>query len=1110
MSSISHIFHKRQYAEFHPIFGLLVCDDVEEELLKYDIDILTFFKCESTCTYNHVNLFNMIDIKKIDEKGTRNVLKDVEEYVYQKTSNFVDPEFVKSLHFFNPETQQIEKFCLRQKPTDWANHTLSLLYNPFRSQDITNIYQIPRVIIIFSKDPSFYKNNNRYEKIFQAKNENFPKYFTGTINITVEINDDQIILKRRNNNKDEQLFNGSLTEDGNQESINYISNFTTSKRKIITGSLFKFFFNFFKHIISNELKPSLEKSVKNSIDELNNIQNKKNLIKKAFSSKKNKIKMDEELNDLKLKIVLNYLILDKYDEAKEMLAKMKRTSYPYNLYQLFLNFHFSLSHSKNISKVKDLLISILEKKVSIELAAYLLFKFIDYITSKIPKFKSINVGFSVLFLPYWTDQQYLANYKELIPSLTVLRCICLERLAQASFSNSPRKSALLLHFIPILYSFSVEHSIFSSNQSKVGHALFASVFVHRILSQSLKLKKDKVFVCGSNNLDLLTNPVIKRLPWQDVMNESLEIVAHLLKNSNKSSFIPLIYLNLIPIMNNEASKTRAMMSLFDVYNRKETDRDLISQTYLPFLNVEKIQIIDYGSPSYSGLNEDFFYPFFDYWKKQNVGVTFSELWNLNDLDNSESKVKPIVCNENIKIKIKLSCVSKEVPFNVDNITVIPKLINEDNTDDNWFICDKAAIYFNGSKNSTSNSNHNNQKVVLNAVINKACLFELNSLGFCFWGLSNIRIPIALPTFQCFEDQPSISAEFTNFPKEIIIGEIVNVNLTIKNSGLGAAKNVTLMHNFPNDLIFDNSTIVTSSFEGNDNFFRNSKLSLVKVTKELQSKETIELSATLICSERENPDFNFVIFYLGQMPIKWRTFCFNIKANKVKAIRSKMHCIINPKKTDEFVLFSNFLSEMQPLYITNAIINNEEYKPVEIFDSNIEQLDSFKVNEKENSTFLLFKDSKSSMSNTKDIILHNKDSFGVFNFHTDEKHFQREIHPYDVLENLFSFVLKAPNVINIGDQKFSNVSVSLTIINKENVAKTNKITVLHENFEIGNIGMWVGKVSNFIDYIEPNGQKELKFQLVVFRPGMIELASKIIIIYQNHEIKLPFSHFLYIK
>ncbi|OHS98491.1 hypothetical protein TRFO_35057 [Tritrichomonas foetus] len=1136
MSRPADNFRKRQWSEFQPVIAIYIDDAVESHFKKYNIDFFSFFECVSTCTYTHSVLYRVFDLKHFFDLKDDSLTEIIDNDVYEKTSQFVRADFVESLRYFDRNTQKEEIFEFNENPTIWANSVLSKLYHSPRTDQRFEFYDLPRFILTFSEGKIDLENILQKIPYFEKEND----FSENMINIEINYNENESVTfvqkSYHTSQTDKILSTVSFTEQPSDESIEFFRKF--ENKKPMPASLFKFLSEFSIRLITVDLKNFIEKNINSVNYEIKEGNKKHNLLKKAFISKKNKVKIEEEQNYRNLRNLFDLIIIKKFDSVKEILKKLPSNVKPFDYYSKFLSYHFKLSKKSHVKELKDLLIQLLDMdQLQIGTAAYLLMKTIDFLTTKEPNIETINQGFSIVLLPHWNK---IGNFK-------VIRCICLERLAQAAltipltiplnelqnssqklsqntFQNASqndlnsnfvnkgwvRKSALILHFIPRIYALGLSQSnICLSEPEYIGHALYSAIFVQRLLTQCDD--EEKVFRCGSNNVDLLTKPQTIKYPWQVLKNGSLETVANILKDSSESNFLPLIYLSLFPRMETEMSKTRAMMAFFDVYNRKETDRKLILKTSLPFLQIVKVSCSEFGSPKYSGLKDDDFEEILSFWKRKTQKITFCDHWN-KQVDN----VRQVVCNEPLKIEVAIDSISKEVPLCVEYLTIeANQIIKEtDNTeirnemnqnenyeninDSSWFESDTTTVHFNDANKTKTKGV---QKALFNVAVKKATKFEINFLRFSFWGLSNMKIPISLPKFESFDEQPSIRASCSDFPSTLSIGEIRDITFRFENYGTYKASFVTLVYQKINEIFIPN-------------FKNENEMTIIKISDELQPSSTIQLNAKII-GTAEDKKYNFVVFYLGKNPIEWRSFClsFSVKSQKVENVTT--HCLINPNDTKKFFIFTDIDSPERSINLKDAIVNKNHFQP----DSST----TTTVQKGERKSFILFNnklnttlnDSNTNQNDAPDnyeMFLNGDQEIGKLKYcvNGQENGFEAGIYHNSNTLNSLSYQLDAPIFIELGEDGHQTITVTLSVTNKSKETIDDGLLVIPDSFQLRSCALWTGKVSNNVKSISPFETIHFHFQLIAFRKGIVDIASSLSIQIKGKGNQLPFSHFLRIK
>lgn len=908
--------------------------------------------------------------------------------------------------------------------TEWSNHILSLLYkSPRLEQFDTNaqqysglsFYDLPRhILTITLKTPDL-------DSIFQAlptfendKNE----YAQNMTNLYMDFDENGQFTIYQLIDEREILFKGSLNDLQSEDSQNYFDLFDEfffyekhlPKLKPLPGPLFQFLTKFTKSIKA-KLKDSVLNAIKKTNDDIQLSSNQG--IKHFFTSREKRAELKLNINYKTLRTAFDYLSINQFKEANEILSKLPPQL---TFYSNFITYHFFLHDQNNteiFENLHDGLIRLLTSDLcTSEIAMYLMMKTVDFVTIFMPSIPNLNKLYSLLLMPEWgkyNGDDYIKNNKQILikcengfrrvyqgVGFSVLKSICLERMALSILSKDTfkyRKSAFYFHLIPIIYNQSplqyksnniqsnaIESCDHNSNSNKqihqyietydediCGHSLFSCCMVNKLLT--LHLNPNNLFIVGEDNVEILTNDsnqinqIYRKLPWQNLIDISLEKVADMLKDINQTKFVPLIYLNLFALMESDTLKNQMMISFFDCYNRKPIDKNLLKRTTLPFLQVTDISFTEYGTAAYYGYNSNSFDLLHDFWLSRNKKTSFSSIWVKN-----KDEIHHISCNKPIKLKITVKCISKEVPLLVEDFTIDPIVYNtkvnntavdnnaaltttksnsiefndstihasltkstsltlnhtnsiESNSipnnttyvnidsnnpvDEMSFIrknsieCESTPLHFNNSK-----KNGNIQIASIDFKAKNSMMFDIQYLKFSFWGLSDMRICFDKKKllFEAHKSQPFVKVSCCDFPKVLSNGEIGECSFEIKNDGDALANNVALIYLQTREMSF---SFATSSKVKNKYLYplSTSSYAILPIADVLHKGEIIYLKAKLIGTKNKRK-FNFSFFYLAPDPIWWRYVDLSFDVEPKKSASFQNAIMADPRDTSKMIAFSN--------------------------------------------------------------------------------------------------------------------------------------------------------------------------------------------------------------
>ncbi|KAH0787499.1 hypothetical protein GPJ56_008694 [Histomonas meleagridis] len=274
-----------------------------------------------------------------------------------------------------------------------------------------------------------------------------------------------------------------------------------------------------------------------------------------------------------------------------------------------------------------------------------------------------------------------------------------------------------------------------------------------------------------------------------------------------------------------------------------------------------------------------------------------------------------------------------------------------------------------------------------------------------------------------------------------------------------------------------------------------------VTPQTDTDDTIEVSGYVYGADKDI-EIHLVWFYIANSGFQWRSYSQLFHINCKKSEDMKNVILLDPRNTFDLLYFVDVQTREDPIHLHKVHIKDKCYTLMLETDNYITS-NTFRSFLFEHNT------DKCDCNNQDEYFINDMKSSGSLTYTKENCDFNSQYTiPNDIfLSYPFRFQIISPDFVELKDVGYETVNIKLKVLNMtKNVIKD--ISVSHVDFqETGSTNaIWIGKEEFTCEKIDSGQSMEFDFQLLVMRPGIINIAT-FQVRYGNYFLFLPFSQFI---
>ena len=667
------------------------------------------------------------------------------------------------------------------------------------------------------------------------------------------------------------------------------------------------------------------------------------------------------------------------------------------------------------------------------------------------------------------------------------KAICYERLAGYCIKEHWTRSGL-----KYLYRAFVGYRKLSS----IGHALRCAAFIHHLGLFAVGADPNTCFISGCNNVANLMMTVDQRSCVNSGILKILSVIAKLLRECDDFEIVPLLFIYLACYAKDGRTQWKMSSRYLDAINAQAGNKNIskwLSNLTLPVFRIKNsIEIFDFGSPESFGYERDTrFSECLKIWEKKSRSMLF----HASSWGKKKDTTINITCGEELRFRFLAKRKFANFPLHVANIHLIVKeehrdekaqrliwTIDQDPQEVNWharrFVDRPVETKEPQEKIEVKSISVNfpetelEQQIDLSLICHAPATFRVTGIAFVMWEYSTFFLPIEKYHFACFDKEPTLNVQFLDLPEMLCESEVRDFRIIIKNIGDACLGRLILVHDAPYKIKLPVDPAKVDS-----------GIATVPILKDrtqgIRPNEELELGAS-IRGQASDTIIHFVWLFEAQKPYRLRYYCQKFVVRAASAHRLNGTLVCDSKQPMKRLIFVDVAADSEDVIVREAQVDNAIFSVKPLLDGELN--DKVIVEPGQKKGMILEETGTTEL--TRDAFV-DKNSLGVVLSHVDSRSipFQHLI-PATGPRIPFRFQIEAPSQVSLSGQ-FQTVDV---IFKVQNLSTEPQINFCVEAKPVKNHATWTGIFTHKRPVVHPGEVIEFKFNLIVVRPGIINIAT----------------------